>query len=151
MDHKKSIGIGVGCIITNTKNQVLLFKRLNTFGANTWAHPGGHLEFGETFEECAIREVFEEVGLTISNPQFYAITNDIYQENNHGITIFMHAQFPEEQTIVNKEPHKCADIQWFDIEDLPQPLFYPCHLLATKKGYGYPTLKLDYGFKKPPL
>ena len=56
----------------------------------TYAFPGGHLEFGESFEECAVREIMEEAGLAIGNVRFLTATNDVMvSENKHYITIFM--------------------------------------------------------------
>ena len=76
MNNKPSVGLGV--LIFNHKNEILLGKRINSHGDSTWGPPGGHLEFGESFEDCAIREVLEETGLKIHSPKFLAITNDIF-------------------------------------------------------------------------
>ena len=51
--------VGVGVLITKD-DLVLLMKRQNSHGDGTWAPPGGHLEYGETPEECAMRETQEE-------------------------------------------------------------------------------------------
>lgn len=52
--------------------------------------PGGHLEFGETFEQCAEREVREETGLNIDSVRFLTATNSIFEETGkHYVTIFM--------------------------------------------------------------
>ena len=45
---------------------------------NRWsgyAFPGGHVENGEAFAESVIREIYEETGLTIQNPQLVGIKN----------------------------------------------------------------------------
>ena len=45
---------------------------------NRWsgyAFPGGHVENGESFAESVIREIYEETGLTIQNPQLVGIKN----------------------------------------------------------------------------
>lgn len=65
--HKRP-AVGVGVLIFNDKKQMLLGKRKGSHGAGTWCNPGGHLEFGESFEQCAIREVEEETGLKIVDP-----------------------------------------------------------------------------------
>ena len=75
MDNHPKVGVGV--IILND-NRVLLLKRKNAHGDGTWAFVGGHLEFGETPEECAKREVFEEIGLRIIKTKSVAFTNDLY-------------------------------------------------------------------------
>ena len=76
MTKKPKIGIGV---IIIKDNKVLFGKRKNSHGDGTWSLPGGHLEFGESWEDCALREVEEEVGITINNLHFVTATNDIFQ------------------------------------------------------------------------
>ncbi len=67
--------VGIGIILFNSKNEILLGKRISSHGESTYGNPGGHLEFGETFEECIIREVLEETNLIIKNLEFLAVTN----------------------------------------------------------------------------
>ena len=69
--------VGVGVIIVK-EGKILLGKRKNAHGEGTWCPPGGHLELGESYEECAKRETFEETGLQIKNLQFITATNDIF-------------------------------------------------------------------------
>ena len=83
--------IGVAAIITRS-NQVLLIQRKGPHGTGTWSTPGGHLEFGEDPQQCAIRETREEVGLEVSSVRFIGVTNDIFPESGkHYITLWMEA------------------------------------------------------------
>ena len=129
--------VGVGVLIFNEINQMLLAKRKGSHGAADWQPPGGHLEFGESFETCAIREVFEETGLKINTPEFLTITNDFFEtDEKHYISIFMKVAFPVDQVIQNHEPHKTETWQWFSLNDLPKNLFLPLKNLISGKFYG---------------
>ncbi len=129
--------IGLGVLIFNRHNQILLGKRKNSHGSSSWGPPGGHLEFGETFEECAMREVCEETGLTIANPIFLAITNDIFEaEGKHYVSIFMKANLANNQEVQNLEPHKFEDWCWFYLTELPKHLFLPLQQLLSGTAYG---------------
>jgi 8-oxo-dGTP diphosphatase len=87
MSHVPKVGVGV-LILKGEK--ILLLKRKGAHSAGEWSPPGGHLEFGESFEECALRETREETGLAIDNVRFIALTNDIFRESDlHYITIWM--------------------------------------------------------------
>lgn len=131
------VGVGVGVLIFNDNGDVLLGQRLNSHGAERWGPPGGHLEFGETFETCAIRETFEETGLTVDSPTFFALTNDLFaDEHKHYISVFMRAQYPKHQPIKNQEPHKILDWQWFKLSELPKSVFLPLNNLINHKKYG---------------
>lgn len=129
--------IGLGVLVFNHSNQILLGKRKNAHGASSWAPPGGHLEFGESLEECAIREVLEETDLVIETPTFIAITNDIFkEENKHYVSILMKANVDEYQVVQNLEPHKVEDWQWFSLQELPEHLFLPLKQLSSGLAYG---------------
>lgn len=48
------------------------------------------MDFGESFESCAIREVMEETGLEIENIHFLTATNDVMlAEGKHYVTVFV--------------------------------------------------------------
>ena len=51
-------------ILENDQNQILLLKRRPeaSLGPGLWGFPAGHIEEGETAEECALRELGEEIG-----------------------------------------------------------------------------------------
>jgi ADP-ribose pyrophosphatase YjhB (NUDIX family)/RimJ/RimL family protein N-acetyltransferase len=129
--------VGLGVLIFNLNGQILLGKRKNSLGESSWGPPGGHLEFGETFEECAIRETIEETGLIIENPKFFTVTNDIYKEKQkHYISIFMKAQLKNDQLVQNLEPDKHEDWQWFHLNNLPENFFAPLKQLLLSLSYG---------------
>src|ERR1700730_2512396 len=85
--------VGIGVIVRNDR-QLLLMRRSNSHGAGTWSSPGGHLEYGETPEACALRETLEETGVTITNVTFRTITNDFFEdEGKHYVTIWMEGDY----------------------------------------------------------
>lgn len=131
MDYPR---VGVALILEKD-GKVLLVRRKGAHGAGTWSTPGGHLEFGESPETCAIRETKEETGVTAQGPKFLAITNDVFEkECRHYITIWMKAEnFAEEPYIAAMG--EVAELGWFGWEALPKPLFLPLQNLLNHKSY----------------
>jgi 8-oxo-dGTP diphosphatase len=121
---KKKPLVGVAVIVIKD-NKVLLGKRKNTHGAGTWAFPGGHLEFNESIEACARREVFEETGIRIKNLHRGPYTNDVFHDDDkHYVTLFVIADYDYGEPVV-KEPQKCAQWLWSNWPPNRQPQFLP--------------------------
>ena len=116
--------IGVAVIVVRD-GRVLLGKRRNAHGAGTWQFPGGHLEYGESIEACARRELFEETGLSILNLRLGPFTNDIFEnEKKHYVTLFVVADQTTGEARL-KEPDKCECWDWYRWSEMPQPHFLP--------------------------
>lgn len=125
--------VGVG-IIVQSKGRVLLGLRTGSHGSGTWSVPGGHLEFGETIEQCAVREVLEETGLSIDEVKRGPYTNDVFEaEGKHYVTIFVTASSESGEPKI-MEPSKCSRWKWFRWSELPSPLFQPLETLLLS-GY----------------
>jgi len=120
----QEVRVGVAAVILR-EGRVLLGERIGSHGAHTWATPGGHLEWGESIEECAKRETLEETGLVVSAFEKLTFTNDIFEkENKHYITLFVVASDANGEPQVT-EPDKCKQWKWFKLDELPEPLFLP--------------------------
>ena len=50
--ERSGVIVGVAVLVRRGE-QVLLTHRKGSHGAGTWAPPGGHLDMGESFEDCA--------------------------------------------------------------------------------------------------
>ncbi|KAJ2845786.1 hypothetical protein J3B02_004586 [Coemansia erecta] len=91
-----NVRVGIGCFVTyrhQGTTYFLLGKRQGSHGSNTWGLPGGHLEMGESWSDCAHREISEECNLILSDCQFVNATNDIFDPQiRHYITVFMKAR-----------------------------------------------------------
>jgi 8-oxo-dGTP diphosphatase len=122
-NQEKRPKVGTGIFVMNDKTEVLFLKRKGSHGSDTWCLPGGHLEFGESFLENAIRETKEETDLDVRGVEVAGTTNDFFEkEQKHYVTVFMIAtNWSGEPKIM--EPDRCAEMAWFGLRALPSPLF----------------------------
>ncbi|OJJ86275.1 nucleotide triphosphate diphosphatase NUDT15 [Aspergillus glaucus CBS 516.65] len=112
--------IGVGVFVFNSKGQFVVGVRKGSHGAGTLALPGGHLEFGETFDACAEREVLEETGLNVRDLRFLTATNSVMKDvGKHYVTIYMGGVVDDDDARPQLvEPEKCEGWRWATWEDI---------------------------------
>jgi len=119
---KKHVRVGVGVIVKDPQDPGKFFAgiRKGSHGAGSLALPGGHLEWMESWEECAKREVQEEMGISITHLKLGHVTNDIMEsEDKHYVTIFMMGDCTlHEKRPKNMEPNKCEGWESFTWEEL---------------------------------
>ncbi len=132
-EETKRPKVGVGVWIVKD-GKVLLGKRKNAHGEGAWAAPGGHLEWGESVEDCARRETAEETGIEIANIRYATFTNDVFEaEGKHYVTLAVTADYASGEPRV-MEPEKCERWGWFAWDELPEPRFLPLQNLL-KQGF----------------
>jgi 8-oxo-dGTP diphosphatase len=121
MEQRPQVGVGL-LIIKGGK--ILLGKRKSAHGDGEYGGPGGHLELGETIEQCILRELSEEAGtdLKISNLKFLCFINLRKYMPKHYAHIHMIAEWNSGEA-QNTEPDVRELWDWYDIDSLPQPLF----------------------------
>ncbi|MDA0340692.1 MAG: NUDIX domain-containing protein [Proteobacteria bacterium] len=122
LPHPKRPKVGVGVMLRRGEF-VLLGKRLSGPGAGTYGWAGGHLEFGETPESCAIREVAEETGLMITEAMLAPLcVSNTMAYGSHYIDIEFYCEVPDGEPRV-MEPDKLEAWAWHPIGALPEPMF----------------------------
>lgn len=118
--------VGIGVMIFKD-GQILLGRRKGSHGAGQYAFPGGHLEYAESFEDCARREVREECGLEITNIRFLYVANLLKYLPKHYVHLTLLADWAGGEPSV-LEPDKSEEWRWYDLDGLPEPLFGVCRL-----------------------
>ncbi len=128
--EKPRVGVGFGIMVLK-EGKLLLGQRhvdpekadSELHGEGTWTMPGGKFEYGETFFEGAARELQEETGMTLTSAQVLCVNND-KNEHAHFVTVgFLCKEFEGEPRVM--EPDEITRWEWFDLAQLPEPLFFP--------------------------
>lgn len=103
--------------------RVLLGKRLNTgFMDGYYALPGGRHDRNESLSMAAIREAREELGIVV-HPNDIQFTTAINLKRPDQDSSMLYSTFQivnYQGEIQNAEPHKCEDLRFFDLDQLPE-------------------------------
>ena len=94
-------GVGTGVFLIKD-DKFLLGRRIDPtgYGDGRFSLPGGHVEFGETLEQGAMREVFEETGYYPKiQPTLLGFCNTVASEHHkHYVTFFFSVLVTEAKT-----------------------------------------------------
>ncbi|MFC3164245.1 NUDIX domain-containing protein [Ciceribacter thiooxidans] len=114
-------GVGVGLAILRD-GKLLLARRLKAPEAGFWNIVGGKVDHLEPAEQAAKREAEEETGLTIGAIEFVCVTEQIIDaDRQHWVSLLYRTNDVQGEAQLT-EPDKIAEIEWFPLDDLPQPL-----------------------------
>lgn len=102
--------------------KILLGKRKGSHGVGQYASPGGHLEYRESFTNCAIREIKEECGIEVQNVRFLFVANITEFVPKHYCRIGLIAEWKSGEAQL-LEPENCESWGWYSFDNLPSPLF----------------------------
>jgi 8-oxo-dGTP diphosphatase len=118
------IGVGVGAIIVDEGGRLFLARRgpaaKNERGL--WEFPGGSVELGETLAQALAREMREEYGIEIDvGPLLDVVDHILPEEGQHWVSPTFICTIRAGAPRI-REPAKCAEIGWFDLEAMPHDL-----------------------------
>ncbi|KPB06273.1 NUDIX hydrolase [Bacillus sp. CHD6a] len=115
-----------GGIVYNERNEILLQKRGDR---NEWGFPGGAMELGESIEETAKREIFEETGLTVEVEHLIGVYSKYIEEYPNGDkaqSIVYSFQCKPISGKLTSDGIETLDLKFFPLDQIP-PLFTKSH------------------------
>ena len=101
-------------IILVKRGNELLLTRKAEWPAGRYSLVAGFLDFGESLEECAIREVREETGIEICNIRYVGSQNWPFPAQLMAGFV---AEYAAGEICV--DPHELEDARWFPADALP--------------------------------
>lgn len=117
-DGYVTVAVGVGALVFNRRHDVLMMKRTN----GRWWYPTGFCEVGVSPAENVIKEVREELGLTVRPLRLMAVIDSLKAGSaaRHIYSMLFECEVEEGEIIPN--PLEALDAAFYPIERLPEPL-----------------------------
>jgi 8-oxo-dGTP pyrophosphatase MutT (NUDIX family) len=148
-DLRKLIGTraiimcGANVLLLNEKEQILLHHRVDR---DWWGLPGGAMEIGESLEQTASREVFEEVGITCGKMRLFNIYSGEglyykYPDGNevYNVTATYICKDYSGEIVVDLTEGR--DAQFFSLNNIPSNLSSPIKGIIEEFILKYQELK----------
>jgi len=135
------------CYIEKNNQYLMLYrnKKENDLNDGKWIGVGGKFEAGETAEECLIREVYEETGLTLTKFHFHGIVHFLSDEwEDTDMYLYTGTDFTGEvKTNCNE-----GDLRWIPKDQvLSLPTWSGDHFFLEKLLRGDKTISMTLSYK----
>ena len=113
--------VGARGVVLDDQNRLLLIQRSDN---HRWAIPAGAMELGESMEECAVRETWEETGLRPTSLTPFAFHTRYTYTNDYGHTyqqILMSFRIHTWEGELVRQTEESVDAGFFPLDALPGP------------------------------
>ena len=124
----KRIHVGAAVILNSNNNKILVTKRQGGIFDSLWEFPGGKIEAGETSEEATIREIKEELSLTIEIVDYF--TTIEYKYDSFDLTMDLYWSAIQSGTLSLNEH---SDYMWASKEQLSGLDWVPADIQLIEK------------------
>jgi len=132
--------------------KILLMRRCNTgYMDGKYGLPAGHVEEGESYTQCCVREAKEEIGIVVAPESLkfahimHRFSGKEWEQLGYRIDAFFTSENWQDE-IRNMEPNKCDDLSWFDLNSLPDNIIpyirQALEYIKDKKFYS------EFGWRK---
>ncbi len=132
-DIRKVVGsrpliiVGATLLALNEANELLLIKRTDN---ECWGVPGGSMELGESLEDTLKRETLEEIGVELTDFDFFGVYSgdSQYYKYPNGDEVYVVANVFITRTPINNmiiDPVEHSDSHFFDLHHLPENISPP--------------------------
>lgn len=125
--HRTLLQCAASVIVENDKGQVLLGRRSDN---GRWDYAGGSIELDERVEDCADRELYEEMGLHAEALELFMIssgpeTHYIYPNGDKVSNVEIVYICREWSGEPSARDGEMTDLRWFNISELPEDISEP--------------------------
>ncbi|MBQ9264514.1 MAG: NUDIX domain-containing protein [Clostridia bacterium] len=128
MDLRKFVGhapllqCAGSVIIENEQGQILLGKRTDN---HQWGYAGGSIELGESIEECAKRELEEEMGLIADELKFLTVNSGpeahyVYPNGDEVYNVEIVYVCRKYHGKIRPQEEEIEELRFFSIDALPE-------------------------------
>lgn len=118
---KPIIAPGSAIIVANEEHEILLQLRSDTYD---WGIPGGGMELGDSFEETAKKELYEETGLVANQFEILGLASgkEFYYKFPHGDEIYNATVIFKAKGVSGelRKDNESLDLAYFSLESLPK-------------------------------
>jgi NAD+ diphosphatase len=119
------------------KGDKILLAHNSKFKEGLYSIIAGFTEAGESFEQCAEREIFEEVGLKVKNIKYFG--SQAWPFPNSQMVGFI-AEY--ESGNITPDGHEIVEADWFSIDNLPE---LPSNLSISRKLMDFVVAEIEAG------
>lgn len=147
----EKIGIRPATIVIKDEKVLLVSSKYND--EEFYLFPGGGMEFGETVEEAAIRETFEETGVKVKIKDLFHVSEYIYSEdwNKRSISMFFIAEVVEILKPTTDDEGKIKEVKWIKLSELDNYDIRPkriAEMIKSESNLKNPRKLYSVDFKK---
>ncbi|MGN9161843.1 bis(5'-nucleosyl)-tetraphosphatase [Clostridium sulfidigenes] len=124
VDENMSYEKSCGAVVYKTSNKGIKYLLLKSIGLDSyWGFPKGHMEYSETEEETALREVFEECGLKVNLIDGFRATDKYNIDNfiEKEVVLFLGEA---DNSLIKIQVEEIEDYRWCNYEEAKSLLTY---------------------------